>query len=101
MSDRISLKQYCHQNGYNRVSKVRANVSGYKYITLIDANNGDCTENLYLGVRFSEEVEINDILPVNDLWVVKTTNANGETRYKLSERSGEVSADKLKDYQEI
>ncbi len=104
MSDRtsrISLKTYCQSKGYNRVGPVRINASGYKYVTLLDINNTGNLENLYLGTRYSETVEVDDKLPVADLWVTEVVNAEGELRMKLTDKSGVLSAEKAAEYQAI
>lgn len=95
---RISLKIFCQSKGFNAVSKVRVNANGYKYVTLANTKTSD-VENLYLGVRYSELVETGDVLPINDLWVNETVNAQNETRFKLTNSSGEMSAEKAADYQ--
>ena len=96
---RIRLKQYCIQNGYDRVSKVRINVNGLKYVTLIDSENGSLSENLYLGKRYAELVEVGQFLPIADLFVTEVMNEGGEMRMKLTDSSGAVSAAKLEDFQ--
>lgn len=100
-TSRITLKIYCQSKGYNRVGPVRINASGYKYVTLLDINNTSLLENLYLGVRYSETVEVDDKLPVNDLWVTEVVNAEGEIRMKLTDKSGVLSAEKAAEYQAI
>jgi hypothetical protein len=96
---RNSLKDYCQTQGYNMVSVVRENTNGYAYVTLIDAHDGSNTENLYLGQRYAGTVTIGDKLPINELFVAETVNTLGETRLKLTDSNGEVSAAKLVDYQ--
>ena len=95
---RISLKQYCTQNGYNNVSRVRANVKNLKFVTLIDSGNGALSENLYLGKRYAELVEVGQFLPIADLFVTEVMNEGGEMRMKLTDSSGAVSAAKLEDF---
>lgn len=89
---RNSLKSYCETKGYDMVSRVRANVNGYKYVTLIDSQNPGEPENLYLGQRYSETVEVNDSLPIGELFVSETLNAAGETRLKLTDKRGDARA---------
>lgn len=98
---RASLKDFCHTKGYNRVSKVRANTNGYKYVTLLEAENTTNSENLYLGQRYGEDIEIDTVLPINELFVAEITNADGEVRIKLTDKSGELSAEKAAAYQSI
>ncbi len=90
-NNRTSLKDYCSSKGYNMASAVRANVSGYKYITLIDSSNPGEPENVYLGQRFGETVNVGDKLKASELWVVETTNAQGEMRLKLSDKEGDAT----------
>jgi len=96
---RITLKEYCTQNGYNRVSKVRINSSGYPYVTLICAEDGSLTENLYCSKNYAAQVAEGDELPIRELFVAETTNDGGEVRMKLTNNGGEVSPEKLADYQ--
>lgn len=98
MDQRIALIIFAQSMGYNAVSKVRANTNGYKYVTLANTNTSQ-TENLYLGTRYSETVNVDDVLPLNSLFVVETENAQGEKRFKLTDNSGAMSAEKLADYQ--
>lgn len=95
---RISLKQFALQNGYNAVSKVRVNTNGYKYITMADTTGTIGTENLYLGTRFAETVEIGAVANL-DWFVIETENSVGEKRFKITDKSSEMSAEKLAEYQ--
>ena len=95
---RITLKQFALQNGYNAVSKVRVNTNGYKYVTLADTSGVVGTENLYLGTRFSETVEIGEVANL-EWFVTETENASGEKRWKVTDKSSEMSAEKLAEYQ--
>lgn len=96
---RITLKEYCTQNGYNLVSKVRINASGYPYVTLGNRENGAHTENLYGSLQYSPSMIEGEFLPINTLFVAEATNAAGEKRFKLTDREGEMSEAKLADYQ--
>ena len=98
---RASLKEFCHSKGYDRASKVRANKSGYKYITLIQSDDTSNGENLYLGQRYAEDIAVDSTLPLGDLYVTEITNAEGELRMKLTDKSGELSAEKAVNYQSI
>ena len=73
---RINFITFAKQNGYNSASIVRANTNGYKYITLADTETGN-TENIYLGTRFSETVEVGAKLNLNELFVTETENQPG------------------------
>lgn len=96
---RISLKDYCTQNGYNRVSKVHMNTNGYPFVTLLCAEDGSLVENLYCSKQYGAQVSEGNILPINTLFVTETINESGEKRFKLTDNGGEVSEEKLKDYQ--
>lgn len=98
IQQRIALTIFCQSLGYNAVSKVRANSNGYKYVTLADTKTGK-VENLYLGRRYSETVEVDEQLPIKELFVNETENEHGEKRYKLTDKSGVMSEAKLADYQ--
>lgn len=95
---RISLKQYCAHPGFNAVSDVRQNSNGYKYVTLANTKTGE-TENLYLGTRYSDTVTVGARLNIHELYVADTLNAHKEQRFKLTDRSGEISAEKMVHYQ--
>lgn len=95
---RINFITFAKQNGYNSASIVRANTNGYKYITLADTETGNI-ENIYLGTRFSETVEVGAKLNLNELFVTETENQAGEKRWKITDKSGVMSEEKLKDYQ--
>ena len=101
MAQRITIKEYCRQNGYNMVKDVQINVSGYKFVTLADSTGIVPPENLYLGQRFGETVEKGHRLDLNNLWVVETVNASNEIRLKLSDQSGEMTEAVKATYQAI
>jgi len=96
---RITLKNYCAQCGYNRVSKVRTNVSGYPYVTLICAEDTNTSENLYLGVEYGKTVSEGDVLPIHELFVAETLNNAGEVRFKLTNKEGVLTEAKAVEYQ--
>ena len=89
---RTKLTDFCASKGYNMASPVRANTNGYKYITLLDANDPGEPENIYLGVRYSESVKVGDKLPIRELFVAETLNATGESRLKLTNKEGNATA---------
>lgn len=89
---RLTLKDYCTTHGFNMVSKVRANTNGYKYVTLLHSDSPDLPENLYLGQRYGETVKVDDVLPINTLFVTEVLNANNETRFKLTDKEGDATA---------
>lgn len=96
---RITLKEHCTQNGYNLVSKVRINASGYPYVTLGCREDGQHTENLYGSLQYSQNMTEGTFLPINTLFVVEATNSQGEKRFKLTDREGEMTKEKLVNYQ--
>lgn len=83
---------YCDSKGFNMVSKVRSNVNGYKYVTLLHSDSPDQPENLYLGQRYSETVKVGDSLPIGELFISETINAAGECRFKLTDKGGDARA---------
>lgn len=95
---RQTLVAFAKEQGFNSMSIVRANVNGYKYVTLLDSQTGNAN-NVYLGQRYADTVAVGDTLNIKALYIQDTNNADGATRYKISDRSGEVSAAKMADYQ--
>jgi hypothetical protein len=91
---RLPLKQFASQNGFNMVSKVRVNASGYKFITFLSSDDPNHTENIYFGVRFAEEggYKEGDNLKADDLFITDTINAAGETRLKITDKEGDAVA---------
>lgn len=89
---RMKLRDFCMTKGYNMVSKVRVNTNGYKYVTLLHSDDPGTPENLYLGQRYSETVKVDDKLPLGDLFVTEVLNADGETRFKLTDKNGDATA---------
>lgn len=94
---RKTLIAFAKEQGFNAVSEVRTNSNGYKYMTLLDSKTGN-SENIYLGVRYAETVTAGTKVDPKTLFIQDTVNASGETRYKISDRSGEVSATKMEAY---
>lgn len=76
------------------VSKVRTNASGYLFVTLLDKENPDHVENIYFGKRFAEEggYKNGDQLRAAELFVADTINAQGEARFKLTDKEGDAEA---------
>lgn len=91
---RISAKEFAKQNGFNMVSKVRKNSSGYLYATFLSSDDPNHVENVYFGVRFSEEggYKEGDNLKINDLFVTQVENAQKELRWKLTDKEGDAVA---------
>lgn len=95
---RIKLTTFASQNGFNAISKVRKNSNNYLFVTMANTNTAD-VENIYLGERFAETVNVGDTLDLKSMYVADTVNAAGEQRFKVTDKSGEMSAEKLADYQ--
>ena len=95
---RIKLTTFASQSGFNAISKVRKNTNGYLYVTMANTTTA-AVENIYLGERFAATVKVDDVLDLKSMYVADTTNAGGEQRFKVTDRSGEISAAKLADYQ--
>lgn len=95
---KFTLKEYCQARGFNSVSVVRVNTSGYLYVTLLNKDFVEETENLYLSKTYQAQVNVGDRLPINELFAVETTNEQGEIRWKLTNNGGALSEAKLADY---
>lgn len=91
---RLTVKEFAAQNGFNMVSKVRKNTSGYLYATFLDSADPNHVENVYFGVRFSTEggYKVDDTLKLNELFVTSVENAAGEQRWKLTDKEGDAVA---------
>jgi len=94
---RQTLIAFAKEQGFNAVSEVRANSNGYKYMTLLDSHTGNAN-NVYLGQRYAETVTVGQKINPATLFIQDTTNADGASRFKISDRSGEVSATKMEAY---
>ncbi len=104
ISTRMPLKAFLVGQGFNALSKVRANSNGYKYVTanhLSEEGISTKAENIYLGTRYSDSVELGQTLDIETLFVVPTTNAAGAERIKITDQSGVLSPEKLAEYQVI
>lgn len=97
----ISLIDFCKQNGYNGVSKVRTNAKGYPYLTLINKQNATMVENVYLGKEYGATVKVDEVVPLAELFVNETINEAGEMRLKITNKSGVLDAAKAAEYQDI
>ncbi len=100
-NSRMELFAFLRAGGFNSVSKVRVNSSGYKYVTL--ANTAGTTDplNVYLGSRFADTVVVDQAFTVEQLkgfYCVGTVNANQEYRLKLSDKSAEMSEETKSNY---
>lgn len=97
-NQRWSVSDFCSTKGYNRMSKVRENTNGLKYVTFLQAEEVNNSENIYLGKRFGEDVAVDTQLDPTKLFITEVTNDNGEKRLKLTDKSGVLSAEKEADY---
>lgn len=81
----VSIAEFCKANGFVQLAPaVRANTNGYTFITFINAKNE--AENIYFSKSASSEVAAGQVIDkamIQKYQVGKTTNAAGETRYKL------------------
>ena len=77
---------------------IRYNENGYLFITVVDTSKpaGQGGENIYFGRKTAEQIKDRvDIRGIaNELQYIETTNAQGESRVKLSLNTY-VSADTL------
>ena len=94
---RQTLIAFAKEQGFNAASEIRENSNGYKYVTLLDSKTGNA-ENIYLGVRYAGTVATGTKVNPATLFIQDTVNAEGLVRYKISDRSGEVSATKMAAY---
>lgn len=80
----ISIKEYCQENSIQRLSNVRENTNGYKYVTFVDANNE--AENIYFTKNSSDSVSVGDSPKslVDAFILPEVTNEAGETRKKIT-----------------
>lgn len=85
-----ALVQYALGNGYNAISKVRANSNGYKYVTMIDTKDPSIVENVYFGREASELVSVDETLDYKAWFAADTINAQGEARIKLTNKEGDA-----------
>lgn len=101
---RIALKAFASQNGFDMVSRVRANANGYLFVTLLSKTNPNHTENIYFSKRFQEEggYKAGQDLRANEVFVTEADNASGEARLKLTNKNTSAE-DTLKSmgYQEL
>lgn len=87
----VSVATFAKQGGFTQIApKVRTNVSGYPFITFIDANNK--AENIYFSKNAAKDVADGQVVTgamLKGLSIAETKNAAGEARIKL------VSSDRL------
>lgn len=87
----LTVQEFCATNNLVEVAKqVRENANGYAFITFIDSNN--VALNLYLSKSLCEEIAVNTPITkgfFSNKVVVKTENAEGETRFKLAHKDSQ------------
>lgn len=82
------MRELIKRGVVRNISTLRKNVNGYPFVTLL-SKKGD-SQNLYFGqksgvlIQDNFEVGENIIPALKDSTVIKTINADGEARYKLS-----------------
>jgi len=92
----ISLIQLVKKGIVSNISELRENQNGYPFVTLLKNNR---SQNIYFGKSTSEKVLDNfkvgeKILAfLKECNVVKTKNAEGETRFKISHSTSPYSSE--------
>lgn len=92
----ISLIQLVKKGIVSNISKLRKNSNEYLFITLLSGNKA---QNVYFGKNTSQKVSDNfevgaNILPfLKECNIVKTENAEGEVRFKLSHSTSAYSSE--------
>lgn len=92
----ISLVQLVKKGTVSNISELRENTNGYPFITLLSGNKA---QNVYFGKNTAEKVngtfKVGDkILPfLKECNIVKTENADGEVRFKLSHSTSAYSSE--------
>ena len=78
-----SVKEYCTKHGIQRISAVRENENGYKFMTFVDLDN--MSENMYFSKNASERVNVGDAPAIiKDAFIAETENEAGEERLKIT-----------------
>lgn len=91
----ISLVELVKKGKVSNISELRENTNGYPFITLLSGNK---SQNVYFGKNTADKVSgtfnVGDkILPfLKECNIVKTENAEGETRFKLSHSTSAYSS---------
>jgi len=87
----ISVKQLVKEGIVSQLSPLRINTNGYPFVTVLDKKGKAL--NVYFGKKTSEVVldtfDVKDNIAkfVVDCNLIKTENADGEVRFKLSSSS--------------
>lgn len=92
---RLTLAQFAAQQGFNMVSKVRANVNGYLFVTLLSSDDPSKAENVYFGKRFAAEggYKIGDNLTVANVFATFAEYEDGrEPQWKLTDKDTDATA---------
>ena len=86
--EQISLRDLVKQGGVRTISVLRENTNGYPFVTFLNSKGE--AQNVYFGqksavlIKDNFEVEKPVIQALKEATVIKTKNAEGEIRYKLS-----------------
>lgn len=86
--EQISMRELVKRGVVRNLSVLRENTNGYPFITLL--NKKGEAQNIYFGqksavlIKDNFEVGQSVVAALKDATVIKSTNAEGETRYKLS-----------------
>ena len=95
--ERMTIKEFAKEQGFVQINKtIRANSSGYPFVTFINAKNE--AENVYFSKGGALEVKAGDIFTdvAKNYDITMATNAEGEVRAKLCRKGGDrVSIDDL------
>jgi hypothetical protein len=86
--EQTSLKQLVKSGVVRNISVLRENINEYPYVTLL--NKKGESQNIYFGqksavlIKDTFETGDNILVALKEASVMKTSNADGEVRYKLS-----------------
>lgn len=81
---RISFREFCKAEGITSIHKtIRVNKNGYPFVTVL---RGSDAENIYFSKKAAAEVAEGESVKsvANSLYINTATNAEGESRTKLS-----------------
>ena len=86
--EQISLRELVKRGTVRNISVLRENTNGYSFVTLL--NKKGMSQNIYFGqksaviIKDTFEVGNSIVAALKDATIIKSTNAEGEIRYKLS-----------------
>lgn len=92
------IKEFVALNNVTAISQVRTNKNGYPYLTLLSAKFEGGAQNVYFSRTCAMKVVVGQNpkqLGLADYNVVTATNADGETRIKLTNSSNYVKIEDL------